>query len=152
MDEKKFVKKIWINILIAIIIMFYFIGINIFYKMSSKENTLIALKISSSVILAISILILEIAYKKDNGMLAINGIEALIIAFHSLFISHVVELSNYNFEAYIVTSSYFFAIYYVLKSIIIDTNEKRKYLKSLSDIKEIVVNEPVKKEPKKREK
>ena len=41
-------------------------------------------------------------------------------------------------------------IYYFLKGILIYTSEKRKYLSSLSDIHEIVSNEPIKKEAKKR--
>ena len=43
-----------------------------------------------------------------------------------------------------------FAIYYVLKSTVIYTRARMKYLKSLSDISEIVKDEPVVKEAKKR--
>ena len=65
---------------------------------------------------------------------------------------NVVEVSAIDFNVYIVTSSYLFSIYFVFKSMIIYTIEKRKYLKSLSDIKQIVINEPIKKEAKKNNK
>ena len=98
--------------------------------------------------MAISIIIFEIAYKKDDGIIAITGIEILITAFHTLSILHIVQVSAFDFRIYILTSSYLFAIYFVLKSMIIYTMEKRKYLKSLSDIKNIVKNEPTRKDAK----
>ena len=110
------------------------------------------LKIASLIVLLLTIIIFEIAYHKDSGKIAIHGIETLILAFHTLTIWHIVNKLNISFETYILFSTYAFAIYYILKSILIYTNEKRKYLKSLSDIHEIVSKEPIKKEAKKREK
>ena len=150
MEEKKIADKIWKNIIIAGILMIYFIGVNVLQKTLNQDYVVLTLKVSSMIIMFISILIFEIAYKKDNGIIAITGIEILIVALHTLSILHVVQARKFDFNIYILTSSYLFAIYYVLKSIIIYTNEKRKYLKSLSDIKEIVTNEPIKKEAKKR--
>ena len=54
------------------------------------------------------------------------------------------------FEDYILITSYIFSLYYILKAIIIFTKEKREYLKSLSDIREIVDIKPIKKEAEKR--
>lgn len=150
MDEIKIANKIWKNIIIAVVLMIYFITINICYKNIERETVLIGLKVASILIMAISIITFEIAYKKDSGVIGITAIEILVIASHTLSIAHVVEASALDFRTYILTSSYIFSIYYVLKSIIIYTNEKRKYLKSLSDIKEIVINDPIKKDAKKR--
>lgn len=152
MEENKIAGKIWSNIIIAVILMLYFIGLNIIYNKMNQDETIIALKIASIIIMAISISIFEVAYKKDNGIIGITGIEILVIGMHTLSIMHVVEVASFNFNIYILTSSYVFSIYFVLKSMIIYTNEKRKYLKSLCDIKEIVVNEPIKKEAKKNNK
>ena len=101
-------------------------------------------------LLFLSILIFEVAYHKDNGKLAINGIEILVIAFHTLTIWYVINRSNLSFQSYLLFSTYAVLIYYILKSIIIYTEGKREYLKSLSDIHEIVNNNPIKKEAKKR--
>lgn len=150
--EEKIAKKIWINIMIAVAVMLYFIGINVLYNNIELSEIVMVLKVMSIVIMITSIIIFEVAYKKDNGVVAITGIEVLIIAMHSLSVMHVVEVSAIDFNVYIVTSSYLFSIYFVFKSMIIYTIEKRKYLKSLSDIKEIVINEPIKKEAKKNNK
>ena len=73
-----------------------------------------------------------------------------MLAIHTLTIRIVVNKIKIDFDKYVLYSTYTFAIYYVLKSMIIYTIEKKKYLDSLSDIHEIVNNEPVKKEAKKR--
>ena len=55
-----------------------------------------------------------------------------------------------EFTRYILASSCAFAIYYVFKVLIIYTIDKRNYLKSLNDIKEIVKTQPIKKEATKK--
>ena len=95
---------------------------------------------------------MEFAYHKDSGKIAINAIEILVLSVYTLTLWHVVNKLNIFFKTYIVFSSYMFAIYYIIKSILIYTNKKRKFVKSLSDIHEIVSKEPIKKEAKKREK
>ena len=153
MDEeskKNIRKKVFENIIIAVAIMLYFILINFSYFRIKEEMLLNGLKIVSLIVLFLSIFLFEVAYHKDSGKLAINGIEVLFLAFYTLTIDHIVNRMNISIDVYIVYSTYVFAIYYVLKSIIIYTNEKRKYVKSLSDIHEIVSKEPIKKEATKR--
>lgn len=144
-------KKIFENLLIAVALMLYFIVINFTYLRLEENILLNVTKIASLIILLLSIAIFEIAYHKDSGKITIYGIEILILSIHSLTIWNVINKMNISFQTYILFSTYAFAIYYVLKSMLIYTNEKRKYLKSLSDIHEIVSNEPIKKEAKKRE-
>ena len=43
-----------------------------------------------------------------------------------------------DFDIYISLVSYTFAIYYIIKSIIISKRMKKKYIQSLSDIEEII--------------
>lgn len=144
-------KKVFENLIIAIAVMLYFIVINFSYLRMEEEMLEKGLKIASLITLFFSIILWEIAYHKDSGKIAIHGIEILILAFHTLTIWQIVNKMNISFDTYILFSTYAFAIYYILKSILIYTNEKRKYLKSLSDIHEIVSKEPIKKEAKKRE-
>lgn len=149
-NNKLIRKKIFKNLIIAIAMMIYFIIINFSYIRVDENLLLHGIKIASLVILFISIVTFEIAYNKDSGSIAINGIEVLVLAIHTLTIRIVVNKFKIDFDKYILYSTYTFAIYYVLKSMIIYTIEKKKYLDSLSDIHEIVNNEPVKKEAKKR--
>ena len=151
-NNKMIVKKIFGNVIIAIAMMLYFMLINFSYFRIDETMFIEGIKIVSIIILFLGIGILEIAYNKDSGKIAINGIEILVLSVYTLTIWHVLSKIKITFETYIVLSSYIFAIYYIMKAILIYTNEKRKYLKSLSDIHEIVSNKPVKKEAKKREK
>ena len=148
--KNKISKNVYENLLIATIIMLYFIVINFLYYKLSKSIVLLILKILSMVILTICIIILEYAFRKDSGKHAISAIETLVVAAHTLSIAHVVQSNKFEFANYILVSSYIFSIYYLFKAIFIYTKEKRKYLNSLSDIKEIVSNEPIKKTAKKK--
>ena len=145
MKNKNVNKNVFINLILAICIMFYFVIINFTYTKIGAEKLFNILKILSVVILGIDIILMEIAYRKENGRLGIISIEILILACHTLSISYIVELTKVNFENYILISSYFFSIYYVLKAIIEHTKERKEYLNSLSDIKEIVEIKPEKK-------
>ena len=146
-------KELLTNICISIGIMIYFIFINLGYINIELDIFKIDLKVFAMILLGLTIIIFEIAYKKDSGKLAITGIECLFLASHTLSIMHVTTVCKFNFQYYILTSSYVFAIYFVLKDIIIYTKERRNYLKSLSDIPEIVKKEePQKKEATKKKK
>lgn len=144
-------KKIFYNLIIAIVVMAYFVILNFAYANVNTETITLGMKISTLVIMLVGIIFLEIAYKKDSETFALNGIEFLVLAAHSLSIKHVVQILNLDFQLYVLVSSYLFSIYYVLKTIIIYTNDKRKYLKGLSDIPDIVKDEePIKKEATKK--
>lgn len=149
--NQKTLKKIFINLIIAIFIMLYLVGINLVYGNVQQEGIITVLKISTLLFLAVGLILIELAYKKESGLLLINAIEALIFATHNLTTMHTIKLYNFDFKMYILTSSYIFSIYYVLKTIIIYTKDKRDYLKSLSDIQDIVKkDEPLKKEATKK--
>ena len=144
--SQEILKKIFKNLIIAIVVMIYFIFTNILYTKLDLENLEMATQIVSGVFIVSGLIVLEIAYKKDSGTLTITAIELLILSMHALFINHVITIYNFDFRVYLLTSSYIFAIYYVLKSIVIYTKARMKYLRSLSDVSEIVKDEPIIKE------
>lgn len=148
--SQEILKKIFKNLILAIVVMAYFITCNILYTRLNLDNMELITKAISCVFLIASIILFEFAYKRDSGTLTITAIELLILSIHALFIHHVITIYQLDYQTYILTSSYLFAIYYVLKSIIIYTKARIKYLKSLSDISEIVKEEPIIKEAKKR--
>ena len=76
----------------------------------------------------------------------------MILAIFTLLIKHIPKLFNCSTQTYILIGSYLFAIYYMLKSTILYTREKQEDLRKLSDIKEIVKDEPVKKATKRKNK
>lgn len=153
MKEKKLINRnVFENILLAVAIMLYFIIINFAYYNIEESNLILGLKIASTVDLILGIIFLEIAYNKESGKVAFHAIEILVLSGFTLSIKHIVEMKNLNFPDFILLSSYAFSIYYILKAIILYTKERRDYLKSLSDIKEIVDIKPTKKEAKKTNK
>ena len=149
--EDKMVKKIEHNLVIAIMVMFYFFILNMAYTHMELARLLNDVKVFAMAFLITGIVFLEKAYRKDETRSAIYAIELFILAGHTLSISHIIGQFDFQFQLYLLTSSYIFGIYYVLKCIFIYTQEKRKYLTSLSDIPEITKKEePMIKEAKKK--
>lgn len=146
-------KKIFKNLVCAIGVMTYFIILNFAYTKMDLQRLVQDIEVFAGIFLAFGLWKLEQAYKADKGEYAINGIELIVLSMHSLSIMNVITLYKYDFRLYLLTSSYIIAIYYVFKSIVIYTKDRREYLKGLSDISEIVKEEePVKKEATKRKK
>jgi len=70
-----------------------------------------------------------------------------------LTLEYITNRFKFQFNSYSSTVSYVFAIYFVLKSIVIYTKGRKEVEKSLSDIEEIVKKEePIKKEATKKRK
>ena len=148
--SQEIVKKIFKNLILAIVVMIYFISCNIIYTQVEWNQMELITQSISGVFLLASLISFEFAYKRDSGTLTMTAIELLVLAIHALFINHVVTIYQFDFRSYLITSSCIFVIYYALKSTVIYTRARMKYLKSLSDISEIVKDEPVIKEAKKR--
>ena len=135
--KKKIYNKIFKNIIVAILVIVYFIFINLGYKKLAPEIYLIDQQVFSFITLGITILIFERAYKKDDGEMAMFGVEALALSICTLMTTLIV--ANYNEKyIYVVTViSIVYEIYYVAKSIFIYCKMRNKALKRTSDIRKI---------------
>ena len=134
-------KNIFTNIIIAIIAISYFIFLILGSAGSTKNVRIVDFNIFSIIILGLAICLFEIAYRKDNGTIAMYGVEALTIALTTLFLPYVIfEVSEAHKKYYLMVSSYI-GIYYIIKCIYISVKTKKKYLEETSDIKEIVKKE-----------
>lgn len=140
------------NLAYSSMIMIYFMFFNIQYEVLPEATLIKYINISSIAFLLISILMIEISYRKEDGGTLIYGLEFLVLAIFTLLIQHLPKLFKCNTQTYILIGSYLFALYYMLKSTILYTREKQKELESLSDIKEIVKDEPIKKATKRKNK
>lgn len=140
------------NLAYSSMIMIYFMFFNIQYEVLPEVTLIKYINISSIAFLIISILMIEIAYKKEKDNILLYGIEFLILAIFTLLIKHIPKLIQCNTQTYILIGSYLFAIYYMLKSTVLYTIEKQNELKQYSDIKEIVKDEPIKKASKRKNK
>jgi len=131
-------RRIQINILVAITVMLYFYFLNLGFTNIEQYSFLTDLKVFSMVILGGTIILFELAYKRDEGKYCIFGIESLVLALITLFLTYVVVFLSDKFKMILVISSLIFATYYTAKSIIIYVKTKSEYNKNKSDVKYIV--------------
>lgn len=150
--NEKYMKEIYLNILKAIVIVLYFFVLNLSYENVRSEYLDVAIKVFTMAFLFISIYIFEKAYKKDDGNLAIQGIEVLLLATYTLTTEHIINKFKFNFKSYSLVASYLLATYFILKCIVIYTKGRKEIEEERSDVREIVKkSEPVKKESAKKE-
>ena len=145
-------QSIVINLTYAIITVIYFVFISTQYSKFSGINLNNYIHISSLFFLGISIVIMEISFKKSDELIFANGIEFLAMAVFILLTQHMSKLFNYSIQVYTLAGANFIGIYYILKSAILYTKEQQNKLNNLSDIKEIVKDEPIKKASKRKNK
>lgn len=137
-EENKINKKVFENILIADILMafFYFISLG---SLNIETPVFITdLKVFSISLIICTIILFEVSYRKENGNLAIYGIECMVIAIFVLVCTYLYSMYIKDFYLYVSIFSYLAAAYYVGKSIVINQKMKKHYYESLSDIDEII--------------
>ena len=137
-EKDKIRKKVFENILIADILMAFLYLISLGSLNIETPVFIKDLKIFSLGFIIFTIILFEISYKKENGKLAINGLESFAFSICILFSTYMYTMYMKDFDIYISLVSYTFAIYYIIKSIIISKRMKKKYIQSLSDIGEII--------------
>ena len=137
-EEGKIHKKVFESILLADIVMAFLYCISLGSFNIETPIFLIDLKVFSLSLIVITILLFETSYRKENGKLAIHGIECLVLSIFMLFTSCIYTIHMKEFHMYVAIASYIFAIYYVGKSIIVYHKMKKQYIASLSDIEEII--------------
>lgn len=103
-----------------------------------KQATDLIYNVCAIAILVFSLIVLEIAYKKDSGKWAICGIEILILSVFALFSPYIFYRTNKLIVYIFIT---IVTIYYIAKIIKIYFSEKKKYLTEISDITNIVKKE-----------
>lgn len=149
-DTKKQIIKSGV---IAVIIILCFAGMYVAYSIMQENLFTRAWQAITMILLGLSIIIFEIAYRKDSGILAINGIETLVLAFFTLTLEYIKIRFNIDVRLYVIIGGSVFLVYYLLKIFTIYTSGRKKVLNSLSDIADIVKEDkPNKKEAVKHKK
>ena len=130
------------NICVAIFVTLYFMLLNIGYHNIIKNIFVQDTQILSGIMLFLSLILIERAFRKHKGCLAVHGMEFLIIAIITLFVPYIYYINDKYTRLIMVGIIALFDIYFVAKCIIVCIRIKRKYMKELSDVKNIVVKEP----------
>lgn len=138
-EVKKINKSIFQNILIALLIIVYFIFLNLGFKNIKTDVYVTDLKVFSMCILLTAIALIENAYKKERGDLAIYGIEMIVLAITTVALIYVNLMLSTRYMYIVNAISYIFAIYYLIKSIVIYFKRKKQYF--VRDMKEIMKKE-----------
>ena len=126
------------NLLAAIIIVAYLCAINIiYYKVNSImfENYM---KYFALGIILLTIVVFEVAYRKDSIKYCLIGIELLVCGVLSLYIPYIYLHTTKILRNIIMILPVCLVIYYAIKSLLIFKQKQFKYQNNLSDVKEIV--------------
>lgn len=143
-------KTIFKNIFIILEIMFYFFILAFAYHKMNLGRLMEDIKVFSGMFLIVGIIALEKAYREDKMRVGIAGIELIALSMYSLSVIHIMTFFKDQLIKYLSFATIIFALYYIIKAIILVTIEKKHTLKQLSDISEIVKDEPIKKEATKK--
>jgi len=142
-DQQRVNRKVFVSLFMSAIAMFVFIFLLMGYSNISTSNYLVDLKFFAIVAIAVTICIFEYAYKKDNDLLAIIGIESLVASFIILSLPYILEYNIYPYQYYLLTFAVAFMVYYIIKTFIIYYRECHRYRKSAKDIKNILKKEEI---------
>lgn len=148
--KKEMVKKIITNLIYSILIIIYCVVLNTQTDLLGQTLLIKYINISSLTFLAIAIIMLEVGYRKDKTNIFINGIEFIIFAISILLIKQMPKTFECTMKDYTEIITYIFVAYYIVKTGVQYTIKKHKQLKDLSDINEIVKEEPTKKASKRK--
>lgn len=130
-------KNILENLCFGIAFLFYFIFLNLGAMHIRPEIYLVDLKVFSLVSIAITIGTYERAYHKDSGRIAIHGIELMVLSIITLIALYIQQTYPAILTDILNAVAVLYAVYFVMKSIIVHLEMKKVALKRASDIRKI---------------
>lgn len=136
--KKKMNKQLILNLITLIVMILYLSCINVLSLYLDTEIYLKYIKIVSVILAVISVVYFELGYRKDNEKLFLYGVEVLFLAIVTLFSNYAYYMyfDRYNIILAGITGG--FALYYLIKILIVRRNLKKQYYKEQNDIKDIV--------------
>ena len=138
-ELKKIYGSLFKNVMWAIVIVVYFIFLNLGFKNIEYNVYVTDLKVFSMCILLFAIILLEYAYKKDSGEYAIYGIEMIVLSIINMGLIYISLMFPERFLSITAGVSFVFAIYYLIKTIIRYIRKRKKYF--VDNMKEIIKEE-----------
>ena len=136
--KDKISAKILENIIFSIVVTIYLSGLNLGMSNIPTENYLIDLKVFSMILLISTIILFEIAYKKDKSGLWLHGIEVMVIAVFTIYLIYLYSIYYNSFGSIVFSFAFIYIIYYAIKCFFMKRKIVIDYNKSLIDIGEIV--------------
>lgn len=138
-DVKEHIKtKIFHTLLAAVIILAYLVAINLMYYKFEHAIFEQYMKYFALGIILVTVIEIEIAYRKDSKMLALIGVELFLCAVLSLYIPYIYLHTTAYLRNTVMILPAVLLIYYAFKSFIIYKQNQFKHRNNLSDVKEIL--------------
>lgn len=136
--KEKVNSKIFENVIFGIIMLIYLGALNLGAGNIPTENYLVDLKVFGILLLILTIILFEFAYKKDKTSLWLHGVEVMLGAIFTIYLIYLYSMYNKTLGSIINTVAIAYLLYYGVKILIERRNTIKNYNKSLGDIGEIV--------------
>ena len=131
--------EIFQNLIVAVILSFYFLIIDILFFRLDGPSFEGVLKYFALVMIFITVALFEIAYRKDNRKVMVYGIECLISGILTLYVPFIFLYTNKAVRTVFILLPTLYALYYILKSALLYKGKQIKYVSdNMSDVKEIL--------------
>lgn len=139
-EKKNITNSIFFNCILFSIMLIITLIINVSFNKLQLGDFDTYIDIIQMFCAIISVIVLEVAYRKDSGKIGLYGIELLIFSICVLFVPYM-YIAKYRIN-FLRNSIISFGIYYIIKSFLISFHTKNKYFReNMSDVKEIVKEE-----------
>ena len=136
--KDEIVVKIFHTLIVAIIIVLYFLTVNLFYYNFEAAQFEVFMKYYALIIIVATVVMFEVGYRKDSIKFAVIGVELLACGILSLYIPYIFLHTTKALRLSIMILPIPVLLYYLFKSLFIYKKDKFHYQNNLSDIKELV--------------
>jgi len=136
--KEKIDKDLFNNFLICIGMMADICIISFLYFAINIDMFALFLKIYTIIMIIITVITFEIAYRRDSLKICITGIEFFVYSVIILCLNYIYIYASDRYKEIAIILPVFFAIYYLIKGILIYRKMQKDYINNLSDVKEIL--------------
>lgn len=137
--KEDIIQSVFYTLIVAIILVVYFLSINIMYYSIDGNKFEEYLKFYALGIIIATITLFEIAYRKNSKKIMVIGIELFICGVLTLYIPYIfLHTSKHLRMVIMIVPVITILIYYFIKSMFIVKANKDEYINTLSDVKDIV--------------
>ena len=136
--KDEIVVKIFHTLIVAIIIIIYFLTVNLFFYNFEAKMFEECMKYYALIIIIATVTVFEIGYRKNSMKFAVIGVELLACGILSLYIPYILLHTTKMLRLSIMILPIPIVIYYALKSFVIFKGDQIHYQSNLSDVKELV--------------
>lgn len=130
--------NIFHTLIAAVIIIAYLVAINVMYYQLNSNAFELYMKYFALGIIVVTVIDIELAYRKDSKKLVLIGVELLICGILSLYIPYIYLHTTAYLRNSIMLLPAILLIYYAFKSFVIYKQNQFKYQNNLSDVKDLL--------------